>query len=358
MSRCAAGCWTAGAMLRSGGSGALGLAEGRGRAAGWVCGDAHQRVGLRGGAGDPGRGGGVGQPVPAGRDGGGRTDPGGGAGGWRARCGSCPGWGRRMSLHWRLTVILGTGQLLAWALTYYIPAITTEAVAAGLGVSRAAVLGGFSVALLATGLASPWACRRIDQVGGRTVLVGGVLLQAAGLLVMAGAGGLVQWYAGWVLTGFGMAGGLYDAAFATAGRMIGAGARPTITGITMLGGFASTLGWPLGAALMPVIGWRWVAGGVCRAAAGDQPAGVSAAAARRAGGGGAHARCRGGRCPGLEQPVRLRGRVLHAAGAGDHGAVGQCAGAAGGSGAELRGGDRAGLDDWPRRRWGCGWCRR
>lgn len=161
-----------------------------------------------------------------------------------------------MSLHHRLTAILGFGQLLTWALTYYVPAVTTGPVAAGLGVAPGAVLAGFSVALLATGFASPVTCRWIDRWGGRPVLLAGVFVQAAGLLVMAGAGGLLQWYAGWAVTGCGMACGLYDAAFAAAGRALGAEARPTVTGITLVGGFASSLGWPLGAAVLPWLGWR------------------------------------------------------------------------------------------------------
>lgn len=161
-----------------------------------------------------------------------------------------------MSLHRRLTVILGLGQLLTWALTYYLPAVLMAPAAAGLGVSPTATMGAFSLALLCTGVASPFACRRIDRVGGRPVLLLGVGVQAAGLVVMAGAGGPVQWYAGWMITGGGMACGLYDAAFATAGRALGTEARATITAITLLGGFASSLGWPLGAMLEPVLGWR------------------------------------------------------------------------------------------------------
>ncbi|MBC7801285.1 MAG: MFS transporter, partial [Gemmatimonadaceae bacterium] len=47
-----------------------------------------------------------------------------------------------------------------------------------------------------------------------------------------------------------------DAAFAAAGRALGAAARPAITGITLLGGFASTLGWPMGTAMVGEYGWR------------------------------------------------------------------------------------------------------
>ena len=64
--------------------------------------------------------------------------------------------------------------------------------------------------------------------------------------------------AGWTIIGTGMAMGLYDAAFATAGGLLGKQAGPTITGITLVAGFASTVFWTLGAALIG--GW---AGAAC-----------------------------------------------------------------------------------------------
>ena len=53
-----------------------------------------------------------------------------------------------------------------------------------------------------------------------------------------------------------MALGLYDAAFATAGVLLGKDAGPAITGITLLAGFASTVFWSLGAALIGTLGWH------------------------------------------------------------------------------------------------------
>ena len=50
--------------------------------------------------------------------------------------------------------------------------------------------------------------------------------------------------------------GLYDAAFATLSRLYGSSARATITGISLLGGLASTVGWPLSAWGVDTIGWR------------------------------------------------------------------------------------------------------
>ena len=53
-----------------------------------------------------------------------------------------------------------------------------------------------------------------------------------------------------------MGAGLYDAAFAALGRIYGDTARRSITGITLIAGFASTVGWPLSAWGLETIGWR------------------------------------------------------------------------------------------------------
>jgi len=56
--------------------------------------------------------------------------------------------------------------------------------------------------------------------------------------------------------GVGIAAGLYDAAFATLAGLYGREARAPITGITLIAGFASTVGWPLSALLESHVGWR------------------------------------------------------------------------------------------------------
>jgi hypothetical protein len=53
-----------------------------------------------------------------------------------------------------------------------------------------------------------------------------------------------------------MALGLYDPAFATLTALYGREARGPITGITLIAGFASTVGWPLSALLNDSFGWR------------------------------------------------------------------------------------------------------
>jgi MFS family permease len=156
-----------------------------------------------------------------------------------------------------LTVaVIGTTQTLAWASSYYLPAILADPIAAGLGVPKAVFFGCFSASLLLQAALGPMIGRAIDRHGGRDVLVLSNLVLATGLLWLAlarGPGGLAG---AWVLLGVGMALGLYDSAFATLTALYGREARAPITGITLIAGFASTVGWPLSALFNDSFGWR------------------------------------------------------------------------------------------------------
>jgi predicted MFS family arabinose efflux permease len=105
-------------------------------------------------------------------------------------------------------------------------------------------------------LLGPWIGRQIDLVGGRQVLSASNLTLAAGLALLGCAHSLPVMVVAWLLLGVGMGLGLYDAAFAALGRIYGDAARRSITGITLLAGFASTVGWPLTAWGLQTIGWR------------------------------------------------------------------------------------------------------
>jgi MFS family permease len=164
----------------------------------------------------------------------------------------------------RVVTVLGTTQTLAWASSYYLPAILAAPIATDLGLSRALVFGVFSGSLLLTALLGPAAGRAIDQRGGRDVLAISNLIFILGLLIMAFANGLPMLILSWFIIGIAMAMGLYDAAFATLAGLYGKDARNSITGITLIAGFASTVGWPLSALMEAEWGWRgaclgWVA---------------------------------------------------------------------------------------------------
>jgi MFS family permease len=156
----------------------------------------------------------------------------------------------------RLALVLGVTQTLAWATTYYLPAVIVGPAAGTLHHSTTELLVGYSWSLLVAGLVSPRVGAWIDRHGGRSALATGTVVMAAGLLVLAAWPTLPGWYLAWTVIGAGMALGLYDAAFATIGRLLGSGARPAIVGVTLLAGFASTIGWPTGVALIHRFDWR------------------------------------------------------------------------------------------------------
>jgi MFS family permease len=151
---------------------------------------------------------------------------------------------------------LGTTQTLAWASSVYLPAILADPIGHDLGISANWVFGAYSAALVIAGLLGPRIGRQIDSVGGRPVLSGSNLMLAGGLALLGFAQSIPILIAAWVLLGIGMGYGLYDAAFGALGRIYGEAARSAITGITLMAGFASTVGWPLTAYGLAHIGWR------------------------------------------------------------------------------------------------------
>ncbi|HEX4407939.1 MAG TPA: MFS transporter [Xanthobacteraceae bacterium] len=151
---------------------------------------------------------------------------------------------------------LGITQTLAWASSYYLPAILADPIGTSLGVPRSWVFAAFSVALLIAAFAGPAVGRVIDRYGGRGILVLSNVVLAAGLTLLAAAHGIGLLFAAWAILGVGMALGLYDAGFAALAALYGQHARGPITGITLFAGFASTVSWPLSTFLNETLGWR------------------------------------------------------------------------------------------------------
>jgi MFS family permease len=151
---------------------------------------------------------------------------------------------------------LGVSQTLAWASSYYLPAILADPIGASLQVPRTWIFAAFSMALLIAAFAGPMVGRFIDRYGGRGVLALSNIVLAAGLIVLAVANSVALLFAAWVVLGIGMALGLYDAGFAALTALYGENARGPITGITLFAGFASTVSWPVSTFLNSAVGWR------------------------------------------------------------------------------------------------------
>lgn len=161
---------------------------------------------------------------------------------------------------------LGVTQILAWGSSYYLPAVLAKPIAVDTGWSLTWVVGALSIGLLVAGLSSPFVGRKIHERGGRPVLIASALLVAIGQIGLAAAPNLPLFIAAWIVIGLGMSAGLYDAAFSALGRTYGQRARQHITTLTLFGGFASTVCWPLSALLLEQFGWR----GTCLAYAAIQ----------------------------------------------------------------------------------------
>lgn len=151
---------------------------------------------------------------------------------------------------------LGTSLTVSWASSYYIPAVLAVPMAEDLGLSPVWVFGAFSMAMIISAMVGPWAGAQIDGTGGRGVLMLSNLVFAAGLGLLAIAPTPLILFTGWAVIGLGMGIGLYEAGFATLAGIYGKDARGPITGITLIAGFASTVGWPLSGLMLASWGWR------------------------------------------------------------------------------------------------------
>lgn len=165
----------------------------------------------------------------------------------------------RSPLPWPRLAALGSAQIISWGSFYYAFALLIPALTAELGASQAAVVGAFSAALLAAGALSAPVGARIDRHGARGVMAAGSLGGGIALAGLAFVQDLTLLYALWAVIGAAMAATLYDPVFAAVTRALrdtARGPRPAITMLTLFGGFASTVFWPLTQTLVDGLGWR------------------------------------------------------------------------------------------------------
>jgi MFS family permease len=151
---------------------------------------------------------------------------------------------------------LGLTQILLWGGSYFFMAVIADPIVESTNWPRTWVVGALSIAILISGLPSPFVGRLIRTNGGKPVLVIGSTILALGLLVVAASPSLPFFLLGWGIMGFGMAGCLFDPLFSAVGQAYGTAARGTLTQITLISGFAITLCWPASSYLVQTVGWR------------------------------------------------------------------------------------------------------
>lgn len=168
---------------------------------------------------------------------------------------SAPHSANRVQLS-RLLPALGLVQILSWGSLYYSLAVLAAPLRAELGFSELTVFGAFTLGMLLSGALAPTVGRWIDARGGRLPLTLGSLLAALAFALLALSHGVLSYYTGWLLAGAAMALCLYEPAFAALHRLAPARYRHSVTVLTLFGGFASTVFWPLSQLVLSEYGWR------------------------------------------------------------------------------------------------------
>jgi len=157
-----------------------------------------------------------------------------------------------------LIIALGITQVAGYGALYYAFAVLAPGMTRSMGWAPEWTYGGFALGLLAGGLAAPFAGRLIDRYGTRRMMSIGSVLASLSLFALSRAEGLVSYYATMIVLEVVSTLVLYDAAFTALTQAHGAGARRAISKLTLIGGFASTLFWPLTTALLAQADWRTI----------------------------------------------------------------------------------------------------
>jgi MFS family permease len=159
------------------------------------------------------------------------------------------------------SVWLSWAQLITWGSVFYTFSLLMGPVERELGLTRAEVSLGFSLALLADGLMAYPIGRWIDQGHERKVMTWGSVWVGACLLAHSFIDSLLGFYGVWLALGIGMSATLYSPVFAIVTRRFPNDFRRGIIIMTFLGGLASTVFIPLSSWLIQSLGWRhalWV----------------------------------------------------------------------------------------------------
>ena len=156
----------------------------------------------------------------------------------------------------RLALTAGCNQLINWGISFYMPGTFARAISADRGWSSPQIYLGLTLAMLVMAAVSPFVARLLARFGGQKVVMVGTLLIAASCAEMAYTRTLYGWYGAWIVAGTGMRLSLYDALFAALVNLYGQQARRTISRVTLAGGLASAVFWPLGDGLLHIMSWQ------------------------------------------------------------------------------------------------------
>lgn len=169
--------------------------------------------------------------------------------GTRVTAGAPPQWRR-------LVAGLAVTQTVSWGILYYTFSVLLVPMQRELGWSRGTLVGGFTTAVVVSGLGAPLVGRLLDAERTRPLFTGGSVLGVAAVLVWSRASDVVVYYVAWTAIGLAMAAVLYEPAFTVLAKRTAPHHRRAITTVTLVAGLASFIFQPVAGALATTWDWR------------------------------------------------------------------------------------------------------
>lgn len=157
---------------------------------------------------------------------------------------------------WPVVAALGITQIIGYGTLYYAFASVAPFVAAEWDVPQEELFAYLSIGFLAGGFGAPVLGRLMDRVGAARVMTFGSIGNAIVFIAAAMSQSALMFAVATIVAQIIVVATAYDAAFATINQAAGARAQRTITHLTLIAGFSSTVFWPLTNWLVSAGNWR------------------------------------------------------------------------------------------------------
>jgi MFS family permease len=151
---------------------------------------------------------------------------------------------------------LGFTQIVGWGTTYLMPSVLGRRLQEDLGLSPELVFGGITVMFAVSAVCSPRVGRIVDRFGARRLMASGSMVYALALASLAFAQGPASYLVCWAIMGIASALALSTPSSIAIVQVAGPRARQAIALLTIVGGLASTIFWPVTGILDAALGWR------------------------------------------------------------------------------------------------------
>lgn len=156
----------------------------------------------------------------------------------------------------RFVAGIAVGQVVSWGVLYYAFSVLLVPMQRDLGWSRALLVGGFTVAVVISGLLAPVVGRHLDHGNPRLVMGGGSAAAVALVVGWSQARSIPAYYAAWAGIGITMALALYEPAFTVITKRYAPHHHRPLTTVTLVAGASSLMFQPLTSTLASAHGWR------------------------------------------------------------------------------------------------------